>query len=304
MKTLKQFIIIFSIAALSSCGGDSSRYSDENAKAEAAPYADSTFISSSAAVESGADTTRKFIRTADLKFKVNDVIQSTYDIENITTRFGGFVTYTHLASNVNAVTVTPVRADSSLESTSFEVVNTITLRIPNTQLDTTLKEISHNIEFLDFRTIKADNVALQILANKLIQKRAAKNERRLTLAIDGKGRKLHETTDAEELLMSRGEQGDNAILSNLSLADQINFSTVTLAIYQRPTVKRELISNGKNIEAFQPGFGSKIGESFQIGWTGVTEFIVALVTLWPLIAPTVLVYFLYRKFGHKFIKKS
>lgn len=304
MKTLKQFIIIFSIAALSSCAGESSRYSDENAKAEAALYADSTFISSSAAVESGADTTRKFIRTADLKFKVNDVIQSTYDIENITTRFGGFVTYTHLASNVNAVTLTPVSADSSLESTSFEVVNTITLRIPNTQLDTTLKEISHNIEFLDFRTITADNVALQILANKLIQKRAAKNESRLTLAIDGKGRKLHETTDAEELLMSRGEQGDNALLSNLSLADQINFSTVTLAIYQRPSVKRELISNGKNIEAFQPGFGSKIGESFQIGWMGVTEFIVALATLWPLIALTILVYFLYRKFGHKFIKKS
>ena len=41
-----------------------------------------TTISSSAAVEK-KDSTRKFVRTADLKFKVKNVPQTTYAIENI-----------------------------------------------------------------------------------------------------------------------------------------------------------------------------------------------------------------------------
>lgn len=55
---------------------------------------------SSAAVEKNKDSTRKFIRTAEMKFKVKSVINSTYDIENICNDQGGFVTYTNLASTI------------------------------------------------------------------------------------------------------------------------------------------------------------------------------------------------------------
>src|SRR5665647_1186990 len=78
-----------------------------NEQMEKSVMADSTsnaFISSSAAVENGKDTTHKFIRTADLKFKVKSVIKSTYNIEDITNRQGGFVTYTNLTSNIDNVT--------------------------------------------------------------------------------------------------------------------------------------------------------------------------------------------------------
>ena len=177
------------------------------------------FISSSAAVENVKDTTRRFIRSADLKFKVKSVIKSTYDIEEITNRQGGFVTFTNLTSNIDNTTTTAVSADSSLETTYYTVTNSITLRVPNTKLDTTIKEISNNIDYLDFRIIKAEDVALQILSNNLTQKRSAKNEERLTNAIDNRGKKLNETTVAEEILLSKQEQADNAKISNLSLTD-------------------------------------------------------------------------------------
>ena len=137
-----------------------------------------------------------------MKFKVKSVIKSTYDIENITNKLGGFVTYTNLSSIINNVTTIAVSADSSLETTYYTVTNSIILRVPNTKLDTTLKEISKNIDYLDFRIIKAEDVALQILSNNLTQKRSAKNEERLTNAIDNKGKKLNETTTAEEILLS------------------------------------------------------------------------------------------------------
>jgi hypothetical protein len=273
-----------------------------NEKMESISMADSTsnaFISSSAAVENGKDTTRRFIRTAELKFKVKSVIKSTYDIENITNRQGGFVTYTNLTSDINNLTTTAVSADSSLEMTYYTVTNSISLRVPNTKLDTTLREISNSIDYLDFRIIKAEDVALQILSNNMTQNRSAKNEERLTNAIDNRGKKLNETTIAEDILLSKQEQADNAKISNLSLTDQIKFSTINLSIYQRETIKRELISNEKNIDAYEPGFGSKLLDALKYGWDILETCIVSLTKLWGLFLFAILVYFTYKKYGHK-----
>lgn len=277
----------------------------ESMEMESKAMADSTsnaFISSSAARETGKDTTRRFIRTADLKFKVKSVIKSTYDIEGITNRQGGFVTYTNLTSNVDYVTNTAVSADSSLETTYYTVTNSITLRVPNTKLDTTLWEISKNIDFLDHRIIKADDVSLQILSNNLTQKRTAKNEERLTDAIDNRGKKLNETTNAEELLLRKKEQSDNALISNLSLTDQINFSTIDISIYQRQTVKRELISNDKNIDAYEPSFGAKLTEALKYGWSILETFVLFLTRMWGLLLFGLIVYLAYRKFGRQLKK--
>lgn len=297
MQTVKFISVLAIVTALIGCGRS------DQGKLELNEVADSTsnaVISSSAAVENNKDTTRKFIRTADLKFKVESVIRSTYDIENITVRHGGFVTYTNLVSNIDHTTNTPVSADSSLETTYYTVTNSITLRVPNTKLDTTLKEIAHNIDFLDYRLIKADDVALQILSNKLAQERSVKNENRLTNAIDNRGKKLNETALAEEILLSKQEEADQAKISNLSLSDQINFSTVEILIYQRQTIKRELIPNDRNIEAYEPSFGKKMLESLKSGWNILEVSLVFLVKMWGLILITVLGYLLYRKFGWKF----
>jgi Domain of unknown function (DUF4349) len=132
-------------------------------------------ISSSAAIENYKDPERKFVRTADIKFKVKSVVNTTTDIENICTAQGGFVIYTNLASNIDDHTETPISADSILETTHYTVTNTMTLRVPNTKLDSTLKDIAKSIDYLDYRIIKADDVSLQILANDFTQKRTTNN---------------------------------------------------------------------------------------------------------------------------------
>lgn len=303
MKISQALAILFFATFLIGCSsGENKEY---NRPAVAADSVSTSFISSSAANESHKDSTRKFIRTAELKFKVKNVIRSTYDIEDITNRHGGFVTFTNLTSNITDVNTTQVSADSTLETTYYSVTNTITLRVPNTKLDTTLKEISRNIEYLDFRIIKAEDVALQILSNNLAQKRSSKNEERLTKAIDGKGKKLNETTTAEEILLSKQEQADNAKISNLSLKDQINFSTINLSIYQRQTIKREVISNEKNIDAYEPSFGKQLADSLKYGWEILADFIIFLVKFWGLLLFVLAAfgcYKLYKKYKYKLKK--
>jgi hypothetical protein len=266
--------------------------------ADAQITADSTAVSSSAAVEK-KDSKQKFIRTADIKFKVKNVVKSTYAIENAVHKFGGFVTYTNLQSTINDQIKTKISQDSTLETTKYTVENNITIRVPNTQLDTVIKSIAKQIDFLDFRVIKADDVSLKLLANQLSQKRSATNEKRLEKAIDAKGKKINDIMEAESTLASQKEENDTTVINTLSLQDQVNFSTVTLQLYQNETIKQEITASEKDSNAYKPNLGLQILDSLKNGWYIIEAIFVFLLNLWPFILIGLGGYFIYNKYGKK-----
>ncbi len=243
---------------------------------------------------------RKFIRTADLKFKVKSVSETTTSIEDLTNREGGFVTYTNLSSSIDNVSTIKISEDSLLETTYYTVTNSITIRVPNYKLDSILKTIAKYATYLDYRTIKADDVALQLLTNRLTQKRAALAQKRL--AGGGKSNGTIGSIYTEESMLDRQEEADNAKVANLSLNDQINYSTVNLLIYQRQTLKRERVANDANIEEYKPAFGSKAWAALKSGWHGLEQFILILLEIWWLLLLIGIAIFLYRRFGNRLVK--
>jgi hypothetical protein len=272
-----------------------------DASEETADYkmtADSTAVSSSAAVER-KDSKQKFIRTADIKFKVKNVVKSTYAIENAVQKFGGFVTYTNLQSTIHDQIKTKISQDSTLETTKYTVENNITIRVPNTQLDTVIKSIAKQIDFMDFRVIKADDVSLKLLSNQLSQKRSASTEKRVEKAIDEKGKKINDIMEAENTLANQKEANDNRTIDNLSLQDQINFSTVTLQLYQNETIRQEIMAGEKNSNAYKPNLGIQILDSLKNGWYILESVFVFLVNLWPFILIGFGGFLLYKKYIRK-----
>ena len=255
-------------------------------------------ISSNAAVEK-KESNRKFVRTADLKFKVKNVAKSTYAIENIVAKNGGFVTFTDLKSTINEKSETKISQDSTLETTRFTVDNTITLRVPNTQLDTVLKSMVKEVAFLDSRLIKADDVALQLLSNKMAQKRLTSHQKRLEKGIDTKGKKLNDITNAEDKVLDLETESDETVLKNLSLEDQVNFSTVTLYLYQRESVVQEMVANEKSINAYRPHIGLQILDGLKTGWFMFEAIIAFIVQLWSIIVLVILGLFIYKKYLKK-----
>ncbi|WP_324069520.1 MAG: DUF4349 domain-containing protein [Flavobacterium sp.] len=260
---------------------------------------DSTSVVSSSAAVENKNSNRKFVRTADVKFKVKNVAKSTYAIEDATTKFGGFVTYTNLQSNIHNEDRTKVSQDSTLVTTKYKVDNNITIRVPNTKMDTVIKTIAKQIHFLDYRIIKADDVSLQMLSNELAQKRSNSSEKRLENAIDSKGKKLNQVVKAEETLDAKKEQNDASKLQNLSLQDQVNFSTLTLNIYQDESIKQEMVVNEKSINAYRPNIGLQIWDSVKTGWFMLENIISFVVVLWPFVLIGFLGSFGYKKFLKK-----
>lgn len=273
--------------------------SDEAADLKVATDSTSVAVTSSNAAVENKNSNRKFVRTADLKFKVKNVAKSTYAIENIVAKNGGFVTFTDLKSNISEKSETKISQDSTLETTRFTVDNTITLRIPNTQLDTVLKSMVKEVAFLDSRLIKADDVALQLLSNKMAQKRLASHQKRLEKGIDSKGKKLNDITNAEDKVLDSETQGDETLLKNLSLEDQVNFSTVTLYLYQRESVQQEIVANEKNSNVYRPHIGLQVWDSLKTGWFMFEAILAFIVQLWPLLLIVALGILGFRKFTKK-----
>lgn len=285
MKQLILLILIFIDILFSSC-------SQKNRESKTAEYNSNsisdTIKKSINAIENGKEQDRKFVRTADLKFRVNDVSKVSSTIENIIKKENGFIVYTKLFSDVDNTEITEVSKDSSIETIYFTVSNTITLRVPAARFDTTLKEIAAWIDFLDYRIIKADDVSFQLLTNNLTLKRAASNTKK--------------NTHSEVADSYNQEQADNAKVSNLTINDQLKYCTINLIFSQRQSPKRSVISNNKNIDAYSPGFGSKIVSAIIAGWSWLESLILFFIQSWAVILLVIALYFLFRKFRNR-IKK-
>jgi hypothetical protein len=81
---------------------------------------------------------RKFIRTADLKFKVNKVEDAVMDIENKTRAFGGFVNLSRLNNRIQDSTNIAISQDSSLQTIHFVTEGFLILRVPDYRMDSLL----------------------------------------------------------------------------------------------------------------------------------------------------------------------
>jgi Domain of unknown function (DUF4349) len=264
----------------------------------ATPNQENNSISSTSALEQKGEN-RKFIRTADIKFKAKNVTQSTYAIENATRSFGGYVSYTNLQSAVLEQIKTKISQDSIMETTTFSIENNMTIRVPNTKLDTLLKTISKQIVFLDYRLIKADDVSIEMIKNQLIQNRKIAHQNRLKKAIDTKGKKLNDIATAENEVANQKEQSDISTIENVSLQDQVNFSTLKLELYQNKSIKQERIANSEDLNSYQTNIGIESIDALKNGWYMLKEIIVFFINLWALFLIGGFIFIAYKKYLRK-----
>jgi hypothetical protein len=275
-----------------SIASPSGTVSDENEKT-------ANYVSSSAAVVSKKDSVRKFVRTADLKFRVKNVYKSTLKIEEITAANDGFVTYTNLNSTIDRKEITRVSEDSSLESIYYDVVNEITIRVPNYNLDSTIRQIAPLIDYLDYRTIKADDVSLLLAANNLVQNRITKNTQQLSKAADQKSKNASETVNIQENIYNKQAELDKVKMDKMKLMDEVNFSTLKIYIYQRQMFRHELIENDKNTKAYEPGFWAKTKEAIVFSFNILLEIILFIIRIWAILLIIFVAYLIFRRLTRK-----
>jgi hypothetical protein len=236
-----------------------------------------------AALSDGKPTNRKFIRTAELVFRANDVQETATTIERIVQGASGFLVYQHLSNQVNEQSVSELSRDSSLETIQYTMQDEVTVRVPVANFDTVLRQITQLAVFLDDQVVQSDDVSFQVLSNHMTIRRAASGTKK-----QGRG--------SDELSGYQQEEADRAKVDNLSLTDRMKYSDIRLKFTQRPMVKHRVIANDNNTKKYQPGFGRKFMNALADGWSLVEWFFLLLIQLWSLILAGLVVWFLYRKY--------
>jgi Domain of unknown function (DUF4349) len=225
---------------------------------------------------------RKIVRTAQVKSKVTNTEQATYKIEQIARKFNGFVSETQLESRNLNQTDTPISTDSTLQTTHFEVVNHLVLRVPNARLDTFLGELSQIYTHLDFRRVNAQDLTAPFLTNQLKAQLRDNAAQRIAEATDEKGKRLSDITNAEESRVAMKDAAIEQHIQNLETDYDIAFSVVNLEIYQDALVSKAMKPNTNNVGA-TANFGFRLTQALANGWAILLDIFLFFINLWAFI---------------------
>jgi len=238
--------------------------------------ANGDIFSSAAAVPSAIDSLKKFVRNAQMRFRVKNTAASTLRIEDITLSNGGFVINSNLNSDVELRQTTPISQDSALETTRYSIHSQLVIRVPYRLLDTTLRSIGNLSDFLDLRHVNAADVGLQMLEQELVRLREGIYRSDLNQSEENKMR-----PKADRGRASRAAS-DQARIETLKLEDAIRFSTVTVDIYQLPQIRQTIVANTAVPIPKQP-LAIRLGEALRSGAEILLFLFLGVVHLWGVI---------------------
>lgn len=234
---------------------------------------------------------KKFIKTADLRFKVENVEKTTRTIEWLTLRLGGYIQQSEIRSNDLSNRHIELSGDSIMEVTEYYVNNNMIIRVPNIYFDSTLSEIAKEHIYLNHRQVKTEDVSTIFLRNKLKEEKRTEYEKRIQKAVDKAPRKLDDIVTAERQASELADIAIDKKIDNYKLQDRIDFSTISLNFYQSNDIHKEHVKNNR-LRAFQPSFWQRAGKALQVGWKAVLEIIIGLLYLWPIYLIAIGIYYL------------
>lgn len=238
----------------------------------------------SKAADGTLDGDKKFIRTANLRFSVVDVISATHAIEDIVIAQKGFIINSSLTNETNYTTETRVTKGSIQVKTHNRLSGNLKVRVHHSLLDATLREIAPLAEHIEYRHVNADEVTFRIMANNLeAARKKDKSARIKNISGAGKGHKLDDLLSAEESIDNARRDADAAAVAKAEMYDEIEYSTITISLWQAPTVTSTMKLRAADVLEYRQGFFAGVGDAIVDGWNGLLEVVEDLFSIWPIL---------------------
>jgi hypothetical protein len=254
--------------------------------ASAGPVAPEAGVDAAVQMASGAlaqtDPARRFVRTAQARFAVDDVYRSALAIEDLAAAQGGFVVANRIRSETQGVQRHRIGDGKLLELVEYTTAGELTVRVPSERAQTFLRELAKQMTFLDSRDFDARDVQFDLLRQQLAYARSQELQQSLAQAVQT-GDRLDRKGDAfaarERALAAR----DEARVTQREVEDRIAFATIDLSLYQPSQVRHSgRVDPDAVFAQHRPGFFVRIGQALRGGWQGLLDAGVVVALLWPL----------------------
>ena len=217
---------------------------------------------------------RKIIRTADMRFQVEDLKASTQHIETAAKDAGGFI------------------ANSNQSSSNYSINNTIIVRIPSKQFDDFLARVEQEAIYVNSKNINANDVTEEYvdITTRLATKKEVRD--RYIEILRDKAQNVTEILNAEEKIRVLQEEIEAAEGRLKFLSNRTDLSTITMHLYQKTTY-------ASAPKLYERGYFSRLKEGFWTGWEMIQALSIGAVTIWPLWLILIGLFFLRKRFWKK-----
>jgi len=201
-----------------------------------------------------ADWDRRIVRTADLTLKVKNFRFFSSRLHAAVKQSGGYI------------------AQEQEQQNAGEIENTVTIKVPVDRFELLMGEMPGDSDKLEEKKISSEDVTMELVDTKshLQTKKAVREQYRELL------KQAHSMKDIiaiqgeiDEIQQDMDEEAGRVAFLDHSAA----FSTINLRFYQ---VLDEAVH-----EEQQPGFGQRLKEAVRDGWSGLSAFLLALISVWP-----------------------
>lgn len=206
--------------------------------------------------QSALEQNRQLIKSAELKFEVNDVLKTTSTLEQQLLQYNGYIENKQIDYQVNDRSQHD-RIDGTVDV--YEKITPtvqLTVRIPNDQVTTFLNHLLPLMLNFNTQSYEAKRYELKLLEEKL--------------------NTANQSNSASNAVNNQLQQ-----LTDLEVKDRLAYSTIRLEFFQQPKVRKSHDLNIHRIASLDSDpLLTRIAEAFKIGLSYFKETLIWLIQFW------------------------
>ena len=200
----------------------------------------------------------KIIKTANVRFKVKNVQESTHTIKALVIGYEGYISNMRFSNN------------------SYQKENSFTIKVPKNNFDKLMDSLSPVAEFIDHIEIASKDVTEEYMDVETRLKTKLEVKARYEEILRNNAKTVKDILETEEKLRIIQEEIEVAQGKLKYMANRVSFSTINVVLYETVEYKEQP-------DVYKRTFGSEIAEALSSGWNLIKSIFLGLIYIWPLI---------------------
>ncbi len=200
----------------------------------------------------------KIIKTANVRFKVKNVQESTQTIKALVNDDEGYISNMRFSNN------------------SYQKENSFTIKVPKNNFDKLLDSLSSVAEFIDHIEIASKDVTEEYMDIETRLKTKLEVKARYEEVLRNNAKTVKDILETEEKLRIIQEEIEVAQGRLKYMVNRISFSTINVVLYETVEYKQQP-------DAYKRTFGSEIAEALSSGWVLIKSIFLGIIYIWPLV---------------------
>lgn len=212
----------------------------------------------------------KIIKSANARYKVENVKTATRTIKRIAQRYNAYI------------------SDLRYTNDLYRKENRFTIKIPQQHFDTMMDSIGFVVDFVEYENITTKDVTEEYIDIETRLKTKKEIKARYESILRKKAKTVEDILKTEDKLRIIQEEIESAQGRLKYLTNKVSYSTIQIDLYESVEFQEEP-------ESYSKTFLAKSKEGFASGWNFVENFILGLFYVWPLIIIGTFLFFVIRR---------